>query len=181
MTTWGGRGDGMGQRPESKQLTCIHQRGGMTRPQVTLIWLDLTSCWGKLEIEGHHPSSMYGRWGISATVVHIHDHACSWPPPRTPRHGPGLHVPSTSNNNNRTSQYPPVGPPLTPTAYVCMGQTSAGVPCWTCALIIITPAISTLYTSMAFLIRAAQSMPSGTCDQGPGRHVHGACDNLTFP
>ena len=84
VTTWGGRGDGMGQRPESKQLTCIHQRGGMTRPQVTLIWLDLTSCWGKLEIEGHHPSSMYGRWGISATVVHIHHHACSRPPHAPP-------------------------------------------------------------------------------------------------
>ena len=24
----------------------------MTRPQVILIWQDLTSCWGKLEIEG---------------------------------------------------------------------------------------------------------------------------------
>ena len=39
------------------------------------------------------------------------------------------------------------------------------------------PAISTLYTSMAFLIRAAQSMPSGTCKrqrEGQGKsHAKG--------
>ena len=49
---WVGVDDAYFDAPGEISSHCATQRGGMTRPQVTLIWQDLMSRWGKLEIEG---------------------------------------------------------------------------------------------------------------------------------